>query len=444
MLAYPPSLSQVQVDGLRFRHAFLDQITLFANKITYWIDILTLDSLRLAQQILNATNSALAYRIAQGSLSVNEYAYLFTQKRTVYDLSIACGLQQNVAGNGYTLSLTQKGLSALDLFNSWDAVMQQSPQFNVMTAIDQVYGGIQFSQGGQTTPTVQTQLDYLYTIEQLDDLPSIAQKITGNAANWQSIAQYNQLAEPYISNNPSDQYGTQLDTGTLSQSESSGVTSIALPNANAQVITQGVLFYVETFTPSGNLVFETQTVKSFDQNTYTVTLQSGLTNSYPNGATWFIFPNPMDVVTKVLPIGGILHIPHALVQNTNLVTTNTNYLGTDIALSDGQVQFSGGDLKTVSGTSNLRQALQNRFKTPYGALPYHPTYGNKLLRTLGEMAQPHFETMAKLYIKETAMQDPRISDVTNETFEQQGTGGFITAKIAINNSKTALDMEATT
>lgn len=442
MLAYPPSLPQVQVDGLRFRHAFLDQTTIFANKLTYWIGLLTLDSLRLAQQILNATNEALAYRIGQVGLSVNEYAYLFTQKRTVYDLSIACGLQQSVAGNGYTLSLTQKALSALDLFNAWDDVMQQNPQFSVMTAIDQVYAGIQFTQGGQSTPTVQTQLDYLYTIEQLDDLPSIAQKITGNAENWQSIAQYNQLAEPYISNNPADQYGTPLTQGTLGTQIYSGSNTISLPNANAQVITQGMTLFLESFTPNGSLFYETQTIQSFSG--YQATLQSGLNNGYPQGATWIVFPNPMDVTTKVLPIGGILHIPHAMVQNANLVTTHTNYLGTDISLVDGQVQFVSGDLQSVSGTANLRQALQNRFKTPYGADPYHPTYGNKLLRTLGELSQPHFDTMANLYIKETAMQDPRISDVTNETFTQQGTGGYITAKIAINNSKTALDMEVTT
>lgn len=444
MLAYPPPLSQVQTDGLRFRHAFLDGITQFAAKVSYWIDGLTLDSLRLAQSILDASNKALHYRINRGNLSVNETSYLFGQKRIVYDLSIACGLQQNVAGNGYTLSASQSALAAISLFQAWDPVLQTNPQFNVMSSIDQVYAGLTFSLGGQTNPTTQTEIDYLYTIEQLDDLPMIAERLTGNASNWQQIAEYNRLREPYISNNPADWYGPVLTQGTFGSQMSSGVKTIALTNANAKVITEGVLLFVETITTTGTVVYETQSVASFDANTYTVTLSNGLVYTYPKGATWMVFPNPMDVTTKVLPVGGVLHIPGVLVQNQNLVTTHTDYLGTDIALTQGQVNFSGGDLQTVTGPSNLRQALQNRFKTPYGALPYHPQYGNKMLRMLGEMGQPHFATMAKLYIKETAMQDPRVSDVTNETFTQQGTGGKVNAQIQINNSKSALTLEVAT
>lgn len=298
--------------------------------------------------------------------------------------------------------------------------------------------------GGQTNPTTQTEIDYLYTIEQLDDLPMIAERLTGNASNWQKIAEYNQLREPYISNDPADQYGTVLTQGALGSQVSSGTKIITLTNANAQVITEGVLLFVETVTTTGQVIYEAQTVTSFDQNTSQVTLQSGLTNAYPKGAAWIVFPNPMDVTTKVLRIGDALHIPGVLVQNQNLVTTNQDYLGTDIALVDGQVQFVNGDLLTVTGSANLRQALQNRFRTPYGANPYHPRYGNKMLRMLGEIDQPHFSTMAKLYIKETAMQDPRVSDVTNETFTQQGTGGKVNAQIQINNSKSVLGLEVST
>lgn len=67
-----------------------------------------------------------------------------------------------------------------------------------------------------------------------------------------------------------------------------------------------------------------------------------------------------------------------------------------------------------------------------------------MLRMLGELGQPHFSTMAKLYIKETAMQDPRVSDVMNETFTQQGTGGKVNAQVQINNSKSVLGLEVTT
>ncbi len=443
MLANPPPLTKPQVDGLRFRHPWMDQTTLFVTQVTAHLDQLTIDALRLAQEVLTATNSALAYRIAQGNLSVHELSYLMGQKRIASDMNVVCGLQQPIAGHGYTINITQRALSALESILGWDPVLQVTPGFDVLHRMQQVYDGLTVLQGGTTPPAVQKQIDYLYRIRQLDDLPSIAAKITGSAANWQAIATYNQLRAPYISDNPQDQYGNPLTQGTLSASLAVGSSAVSLPGANAQVITQGTLLYLQTLGASGP-VYEALPVLSFDQSTYVAALSGSTANAYPQGATWIIFPVPMDVTTKVLAVGGLLHIPQALATTSNQVTTPDNFLGTDIALAGGQVSFANGDLQTVSGSPNLQQALQNRFRTPQGADPYHPTYGSKLPLLIGDVNEPHYSTLAKLYVRETAMQDPRIADVLSSAVARAGNATTIAVQAKINNSNAVLAAEVVT
>lgn len=416
MLANPPPFTQPQVDGLRYQHAFLDGSTLFIEQVSPILDALVLDALRATQQVLTATNNALAYLLQQGATSVHTLTYLLTQKRLVHELSVAVGLQTVQPGTGYTLSITQKAIGHLEQVLSWDPVLQTQPNFDVLSAVSAIYTGLTVVQGGQNPPYVQTNLDYLYRIEQYDTIPSIAQRMTGSAANVNALIQYNQLRYPYISDNPQDQYGTPLTSGTLATQVDTNVTQVSLPGANAQVMTSAVILYLQTTTSTGGVQYETVAVQSFDQSTSIATLETPIQYTYPPGATWIVFPDPQDVTSTVLQIGEVLHIPHALVQSaSNQVSSNLDYLGTDIALTDGSVSFQSGDLSTVSGGANLTQALKNRFQTPVGSDPNHPGYGNKLIAHLGQVGQNHFSTLAKLLIKETAMQDPRIGDVSGES-----------------------------
>lgn len=458
MLASPPPLTKPEVDGLRFRHPWLDASVQFTNQVINNFGLLPVNSLRLAQSIFSALNKALAYRIQEDDLSVNAISYLFGQKRIAYDMGVACGLQVNDAGVGYVVDITQAALSALSALSAWNIVLQPTPTFDVMNAINVVIAGVSVAVGGVSTTSNPQQLDYLYVIRESDDLPGIAQKITGNAANWQAIAQYNQLRAPYISDNPQDQYGPILTQGTLSGTMGSGATQVQLPGANPQVMTYGVILYIQTYTASGTLVYQTYTVESFDPTTSVATISAAiavgeetffLSNDFPariytdnfSGAMWIVFPNPMDVTTKVLTIGSVLHIPGVLVSSSNLVSTNQDYLGTDIALTNGQVMWSNGDLATVAGIANLRQALQNRFSTPYGTISYLPVYGFKNPTGTDQGA---VSTVALLYITETALQDPRIATVTNQAYVQTGAGAKVNATVSINNSNATFGLEANT
>lgn len=90
-------------------------------------------------------------------------------------------------------------------------------------------------------------------------------------------------------------------------------------------------------------------------------------------------------------------------------------MGTDVALVDGFLTVSGGDLALVSGEANLVQALRNRLRSWDGDLMWHPVYGNKAHRLLGAGAGPATAFLASKYVRACLLSDPRVSKVTSAT-----------------------------
>jgi len=100
------------------------------------------------------------------------------------------------------------------------------------------------------------------------------------------------------------------------------------------------------------------------------------------------------------------------------MTTQEDILGTDIKLTDGDIQFDfNQDFKTVSGKSNLAQALKNRLNTFLGELTYYPNYGSRLLLMLGERNTILTQNEGKGYIFESIINEPRIIDITEVQLE---------------------------
>ncbi|MDZ8263314.1 DUF2634 domain-containing protein [Nostoc sp. ChiQUE01b] len=91
----------------------------------------------------------------------------------------------------------------------------------------------------------------------------------------------------------------------------------------------------------------------------------------------------------------------------------------DIMFSPGEFGRNGGDLATVSGRTNLGQAILNRFNTRQGELSQigHPDYGSRLHLLMGEMNNSRTRNLAEIYIRECLNQESRIAEIIEVRFE---------------------------
>ena len=87
-----------------------------------------------------------------------------------------------------------------------------------------------------------------------------------------------------------------------------------------------------------------------------------------------------------------------------------------------------GDIKTVSGIDNLKQAVINQLLTPRGTLMMHPTYGSDLYRYIGRQATYENMVMIEDEILATIQQDLRVenaSAVGSKIIDERYFGEFV-------------------
>lgn len=93
-----------------------------------------------------------------------------------------------------------------------------------------------------------------------------------------------------------------------------------------------------------------------------------------------------------------------------------------------RLQANGsGDIKTVQGVENLKQAITNRLLTPRGSLLMHPNYGSDIDRLLGSRNSRDVAIMLENDILATIKSDGRVEsvDVHSSTIEGETyTGEF--------------------
>lgn len=70
-----------------------------------------------------------------------------------------------------------------------------------------------------------------------------------------------------------------------------------------------------------------------------------------------------------------------------------------------------GEIKTVSGVDNLKQAVINRLLTPRGSLLMHPSYGSNLYNLLGQATNTETLVMIEDEIVSTIKKDGRVDEV---------------------------------
>jgi len=87
------------------------------------------------------------------------------------------------------------------------------------------------------------------------------------------------------------------------------------------------------------------------------------------------------------------------------------YLGKDIKLLDGDIQFSTGqDFKVVSEENNLAQAIESKLRTIKGEYLLNSEYGSELNSDLGLPSTDFILSGVRGHIVETLNQDPRVKE----------------------------------
>ena len=102
--------------------------------------------------------------------------------------------------------------------------------------------------------------------------------------------------------------------------------------------------------------------------------------------------------------------------------------------------IAGADLKTLSKTDNLIQALFLRFLTPQGELAVlgHPDYGSRLGDLIGELNNETNRNRAKLFVLEALGAEPRVKEVRSVLVTQNKSDR---TRMDINLSLTTIDTD---
>lgn len=144
----------------------------------------------------------------------------------------------------------------------------------------------------------------------------------------------------------------------------------------------------------------------------------GTSSFYNKGTQFFIYENPEQYGTQVLAHGDTLLLPVPSGQAVGSIIsskrTNKFYssLGTDIALNAaGQIEFSNtesGDLQTITGVANVKQALLSRLSTKVNSFKTRQNFGNSAISMIGAKYSAAFLTNLKLELVSTLQKERRV------------------------------------
>lgn len=125
----------------------------------------------------------------------------------------------------------------------------------------------------------------------------------------------------------------------------------------------------------------------------------------------YLTGDPLRAVTGVKLYGATIIVPSAKPMAVASVDPDLVF-GVDVALTNGQLSAgANGDLATVGGRANLKQALLNRLATPLKELLFHLRYGNGAFRIKGRVNGPTAASLGGRYVRDALSADDRVAAV---------------------------------
>lgn len=97
----------------------------------------------------------------------------------------------------------------------------------------------------------------------------------------------------------------------------------------------------------------------------------------------------------------------------------------DLSFNGDLEAAPNGDLQTITGLNNLRQALFNRLVTVPGTLIHRPKYGVGAKLWQNKIATLGNQRELALRIRDQFQQDFRVDSVESVLFSQQANGEFL-------------------
>lgn len=107
----------------------------------------------------------------------------------------------------------------------------------------------------------------------------------------------------------------------------------------------------------------------------------------------------------------------ALGKDLDVMPKNSSARDTEIL----ELKGDRGDVATVKGFDNLKQALFIRIITPLGSYVGHPDYGSEVHKYLGKKNTEENATLLDLEIERTLRKDGRVQNVISNGHELDGT-----------------------
>jgi len=90
----------------------------------------------------------------------------------------------------------------------------------------------------------------------------------------------------------------------------------------------------------------------------------------------------------------------------------------DIALINDMQRAPDGDLQSITGLRNIKQALYRRLLATPGTLVHRPDYGVGVKNYLNSVNSLNNQRSLALRVKEQFERDPRVKEVVGLRFEQ--------------------------
>lgn len=130
--------------------------------------------------------------------------------------------------------------------------------------------------------------------------------------------------------------------------------------------------------------------------------------------------NDINFVSEtVILAGNTIKIPSNN-PNISAETEINDIFGTDIELNKGRLEVENGDIKTVSKTNNLVQALKHRVVTEPGELLFYPLYGCDVHSLIGESTAPVNALVAKGFVERAIKRDRRVNTINKSVVKVEG------------------------